>query len=98
MSEKDDSEDGDGDGNGDGDTWDRFFGMPSSCVVTVTDDDNAFSSVIVGMDVLVVNVAINVDISIVIVTLSSASRHDAVIINVKANRSQNNFGILKRNI
>ena len=93
VSEKDD-----GDGDGDGDAWDRFFEMPLSCVVIVADGKNAFSSVVVFMNVAV-DVAINVIDSIVVVTLSSvASRHDAVIINVKTSRSRNNFGILKRDV
>lgn len=96
VSEKDDG-DGDDDGGGDGDAWDRFFGMPLSCVVIVADGNNAFSSVVVVLMNAAVDVAINVIDSIVVVTLSSiASKHDAIIINVKTSRSRNNFGILKR--
>lgn len=97
------SEEDDGDGGGDdddnGNAWDRFFGMSSSCVA---DGDNVFSSAtVVLVDVsMYVDVAISVEIFIVVVvTLSSvASKHDADIINVKMSTSRNNFDILKRDV
>lgn len=105
VSEEDDG-DGDGDsdngGDNDGNAWDRFFGMPSSCVVTIADGDNVFSLVIVVlMDVsMYVDVVINVEIFIVVVVtlFSVASKHDADIINVKMSTFRNNFDILKRDV
>lgn len=94
---EDDGKNGDDD---DGNAMVRFFGMPSSCGVTIADGDNAFSSVIIVLIDVLVDVAINVDISIVVVVILSSitSRHDAVIINAKTSRSRNNFGILERDI